>query len=185
MYKEYTISTENKEKTVTRFQQEKKTQISSSGAKSHFRVAIFLCFLPGDAEDAVGVVAECKSILSVNFNWSMRRRADSMSLSRPSRFELRDNPKAFRVLGFLVGDWQFSSRSRAVILLRSWSFSNSMSWNFSSEDGCGSSQTAKRLSGFGHGKGSRMGILTLKTSREQFNLLIQVLIVTPGLSWLE
>lgn len=80
-----------------------------------------------------------------------------MSLSRPSRFELRDDPKAFRVLGFLVGDWQFNSRSRAVILLRSWSFSNSMSWNFSSEDGCGSSQTAKRLSGFGHRKGIEDG----------------------------
>lgn len=72
-------------------------------------------------------------MLSVNLNWSIRRSADSMSLSRPSRFELRDVSSAFLVLGFRDGDWQFSSRSRAMILLRSWSFSNSRSSVFLSD----------------------------------------------------
>ena len=42
-------------------------QISSSGAKSHLRVAIFLGFFPGDL---VGWAGE--NMLSANFNWSMR-----------------------------------------------------------------------------------------------------------------
>lgn len=67
-----------------------------------------------------------------------------MSLSRPRRFEFRDDLRAFLVLGLvgcLVGERQLSSRSRVMILARSWSFSNSRDWYFSSAGGSGSSFT--------------------------------------------
>jgi hypothetical protein len=49
--------------------------ISSSGARSHFRVVIFLCFFPG------ALVVDAGAVLSVNFRWSSPRRAFSMSAS--------------------------------------------------------------------------------------------------------
>lgn len=49
--------------------------ISSSGAKSHFRVVIFLCFLTG------GFFADTGALFSDNFKWSSPRRAFSMSAS--------------------------------------------------------------------------------------------------------
>ena len=69
-----------------------------------------------------------------------------MSLSRPRIFALREvSSAAFFELDFFDGDLQFNSRSKAVILLRSRSFSNSSSCTRSSEDGCGSSWTVKSV----------------------------------------
>lgn len=78
-------------------------------------------------------------MLSASFSWSIRLRATSISLSRPKILELREASRVFFDLDFLVGERQFSSRSRAAILLRSWSFSNSRSSTRSSEEGLGSS----------------------------------------------
>lgn len=122
--------------------------ISSSGARSHFRVAILRVFLPGEPEPEPGpagpdAVGGRGNMLSVNFNWFIRRRADSISLSRPRRLELRDVSRTLVFLdrGFREGDWQFSSRSRAIIRLRSWSFSNESSSVLSSGGVSGSSRT--------------------------------------------
>ena len=126
-------------------------QISSSGARSHFRVAILRVFLPGEEPepgpakpDAVGGRG---NMLSVNFNWSIRRRADSISLSRPRRLEFREVSRTLVFLdrGFRDGDWQWSSRSRVMIRLRSWSFSNESSSVFSSGGVSGSSRTVQTL----------------------------------------
>jgi hypothetical protein len=56
--------------------------ISLSGARSNFRVGSFLNFLPGEEEGEEGV-----NMLSVRFNWFIRCKAFSISLSRPRRLD--------------------------------------------------------------------------------------------------